>query len=212
VLGNHDNHRIASRVGAEQARVAQMLLLTLRGTPTCYYGDELGMADVEIPPEKVQDPWGQNVPVEGLGRDPERTPMQWNPGTHAGFSTVDPWLPLAPDYRTVNVQVQQQDPRSTLSMFRALTRIRRDTPALSLGTYRTIETPHPDIYAYLREHNGDRILVALNFGPHACTLDLSALSPSCQVLISTNMDRHGEVSLDHLELRGDEGVVMRLPA
>ena len=75
VLGNHDNHRIASRVGLAQARIAAMLLLTLRGTPTLYYGDEIGMCDVNIPPDRVQDPFEKNVPGKGLGRDPERTPM-----------------------------------------------------------------------------------------------------------------------------------------
>ncbi|HVG01096.1 MAG TPA: alpha-amylase family glycosyl hydrolase [Chloroflexia bacterium] len=210
VLGNHDNHRIASRAGARQARVAQMLLLTLRGTPTCYYGDELGMADVEVPPEKVQDPWGQNVPGQGLGRDPERTPMQWDPGPHAGFSTVEPWLPIAPDYRTLNVEVAQQDPRSILSMFRALTALRRETPALSLGSYRSIESGNLDVYAFLRELDGDRILVALNFGPEDLTLNLSTYYPSSQVLISTEMDRNEEVGLGALRLRGNEGIVVRL--
>jgi hypothetical protein len=75
VLGNHDQKRIATRLGAAQARVAAMLLLTLRGTPTLYYGDEIGMENVAIPPDRVQDPWERNEP--GLGRDPARTPMQW---------------------------------------------------------------------------------------------------------------------------------------
>ena len=210
VLGNHDNHRIATRVGLEQARVAQMLLLTLRGTPTCYYGDELGMPDVEVPPDKEQDPWGINLPGHGLGRDPERTPMQWDGGPHAGFSTVEPWLPVAPDYHTVNVEVEQQDPRSILSMFRALITLRRETPALSLGSYRTAETGDPDVYAYLREHDGDRLLVALNFGTRELTLDLSALASTGEVLISTEMDRQEEARLDRLELRANEGVVIRL--
>src|SRR3954470_23616577 len=86
VLGNHDRSRVASRVGPAQARVAAMLLFTLRGTPTLYYGDELGMHDVDIPPERVQDPFERNVPGRGLGRDPQRTPMQWNAQPHAGFS------------------------------------------------------------------------------------------------------------------------------
>ncbi len=84
MLGNHDRPRIAARVGAAQARVAAMLLLTLRGTPTMYYGDELGLARVEMPPDAVQDPWGKNEP--GHGRDPSRTPMQWDAGPHAGFT------------------------------------------------------------------------------------------------------------------------------
>jgi alpha-glucosidase len=84
VLGNHDQHRIASRVGPQQARVAMMLLLTLRGTPINYYGDELGMTDGRIPPQKIQDPWEIHSPGLGLGRDPERTPMQWDGRPNAG--------------------------------------------------------------------------------------------------------------------------------
>src|SRR6201996_4924642 len=92
VLGNHDNPRIASRVGVDQTRVAAMLLLTLRGTPTMYYGDELGMSNVAIPPDRIQDPFEKNVPGLGLGRDPCRTPMQWDDSPNAGFSSVEPWL------------------------------------------------------------------------------------------------------------------------
>ncbi len=83
MLGNHDRPRIATRVGREQARLAQMLLLTLRGTPTCYYGDEIGMQDVPIPPEQLQDPQGKDDPRHS--RDPQRTPMQWNVSVNAGF-------------------------------------------------------------------------------------------------------------------------------
>ena len=88
VLGNHDNPRIASRIGAAQARVAAMLLLTLRGTPTLYYGDEIGMHNVPIPPDRVQDPFEKNVPGLGLGRDPARTPMQWSAAPNAGFTSA----------------------------------------------------------------------------------------------------------------------------
>ncbi len=88
VLGNHDRPRVASRVGTEQARVAAMLLLTLRGTPTLYYGDEIGMRQVAIPPDQVQDPFEKNVPGIGVGRDGCRTPMQWDATDNAGFSTA----------------------------------------------------------------------------------------------------------------------------
>jgi alpha-glucosidase len=87
VLGNHDRARVASRVGPAQARVAAMLLLTLRGTPTIYQGDELGMENVPIPAERVMDPWEKNVPGKGLGRDPVRTPIAWTGGEGAGFTT-----------------------------------------------------------------------------------------------------------------------------
>ncbi len=106
VLGNHDNHRLATRIGPRQTRVAAMLLLTLRGTPVLYYGDEIGMADANIPPQSVQDPWEKNVPGLGLGRDPERSPMPWDATAHGGFSTGLPWLPLGEEWDRVNVAAQ----------------------------------------------------------------------------------------------------------
>src|ERR1044072_4436463 len=95
VLGNHDRPRLATRIGADQARVAAMLLMTLRGTPTLYYGDELGMQQAVIPPEQVQDLFEKNVPGIGIGRVGGRTPMQWENTKSAGFSDADPWLPVA---------------------------------------------------------------------------------------------------------------------
>src|ERR1043166_76709 len=122
VLGNHDQHRIASRVGRAQARGAAMLLFTLRGTPTLYYGDEIGMRDVEIPAALVRDPFERNVPGRGLGRDPERTPMQWSAEAQAGFTRAAPWLPIAADYREVNVETQDGDAHSMLPLYRRLIR------------------------------------------------------------------------------------------
>jgi alpha-glucosidase len=141
VLGNHDRSRVASRLGPAQARVAAMLLLTLRGTPTIYQGEEIGMQDVPIPPERVQDPWERNVPGLGLGRDPVRTPMQWDAAKNAGFThaEAEPWLPLAPDYAAINASAQSADPRSMLSLYRALLALRRAEPALSVGSYVPVE-------------------------------------------------------------------------
>ena len=98
------------RVGPAQARVAAMLLLTLRGTPTLYYGDEIGMRNVAIPPEAVQDPLERRVPGMGLGRDPVRTPMQWSAAPNAGFSTGKPWLPLPWRLQDVNVEDAARGP------------------------------------------------------------------------------------------------------
>jgi alpha-glucosidase len=211
VLGNHDQHRIASRVGRAQARVAQMLLLTLRGTPTCYYGDELGMRDVDIPPEAEQDPFGRNVPGLGLGRDPERTPMQWDTTPHAGFTQGTPWLPVAADYREYNVQVERGQADSTLELVRRLLQVRRATPALNVGRYETVQTTAPDVLAYLREADGRRMLIALNLGATEQRLDLSAVGASGTVAVSTHMDREGAEALDALRLRADEGLVLSLP-
>jgi alpha-glucosidase len=211
VLGNHDQHRIASRVGRAQARVAQMLLLTLRGTPTCYYGDELGMRDVDIPPEAEQDPFGRNVPGLGLGRDPERTPMQWDTTPHAGFTQGTPWLPVAADYKAYNVQVERGQADSTLQLVRRLLQVRRATPALNVGRYETVQTTAPDVFAYLREADGRRTLIALNLGATEQRLDLSAVGASGTVAVSTHMDREGAEALDALRLRADEGLVLSLP-
>src|SRR5690606_32955139 len=107
VLGNHDRSRVASRFGEGEARLAAMLLMTLRGTPTMYYGDELGMTDVAIAPDDVQDPWEKRVPGFGLGRDPVRTPMAWTPERHGGFTQGKPWLPLHDDIEQCNVASQK---------------------------------------------------------------------------------------------------------
>src|SRR5579859_824647 len=212
VLGNHDQHRIASRIGPAQARVAQMLLLTLRGTPTCYYGDELGMHDVEIPPPLVQDPFEKQVPGLGLGRDPERTPIQWDRTPQAGFSTVPPWLPVADDYPLFNVAVEKAQPDSLLMLVHRLLAVRRTTPALSVGRYQTVPTEATGVFTYLREHAGQRVLVVLNFGHGGGTLDLSHLAPEGLIAVSTHLDREGAAPLSALQVRGDEGLVIRLPS
>lgn len=103
---------MASRVGSAQARVAARLLLTLRGTPTIYYGDEIGMHDVKIPPEQARDPVEKAFPYRAFGRDAGRTPMQWNAKRNAGFSSARPWLPVADDSEQVNVEKQKQDERA----------------------------------------------------------------------------------------------------
>lgn len=161
VLGNHDCTRIASRAGPAQAAVAATLLLTLRGTPTLYQGDELGMESAVIPPEAVQDPWEKQVPGRGLGRDPARTPMPWGPGQAHGFSEGDPWLPVfvpaAGDATTQRAEVG-----SLLNYVRALIALRRETPALTLGSYETV-TAQDGVYIFARRLDGDSYHVCLNF-------------------------------------------------
>jgi alpha-glucosidase len=209
VLGNHDRSRIASRVGPAQARVAAVLLLTLRGTPIFYYGDEIGMRDVPVPPDRVQDPWEKNVPGLGLGRDPERTPMQWDVSPNAGFcpAGVEPWLPVADDYSKTNVERQREDPASMLNLYRDLLVLRRAEPALLVGSYAPVEATG-DLLAYVRAKNGRRFLVALNFGGREQALDLAGLRG--RVAAGTHPDRAGEEVAGRLLLRGDEGLVVEL--
>ena len=210
VLGNHDKPRIASRVGAAQARVAAMLLLTLRGTPTMYYGDELGMHDVPIPPEQVQDPWEINVPGLGLGRDPERTPMQWDASPNAGFTVGEPWLPLADDFREHNVAVERADPTSMLSLVRRLLALRRRESALEIGSYEGITTDADDVLAYLREGAGKRFGIVLNLSGDPEPRALENQNWWGRIVLSTHLDREGEAVEGVVGVRGDEGVVIEL--
>jgi len=207
VLGNHDKPRIASRVGEAQAAVAAMLLLTLRGTPTMYYGDELGMCDVPIAPGQAQDPWEKNEPGLGLGRDPQRTPMQWDHSPNAGFSTGLPWLPLAQDHATRSVDALARDPSSILTLYRRLIALRRESTALTLGSYARI-TANADLLAYERRAAGAVVLVALNLGHAQQTLAREGLEG--EVVLSTHLDREGERVSGHLALRADEGVIVRV--
>jgi alpha-glucosidase len=209
VLGNHDKSRIATRIGPAQARVAAMLLLTLRGTPTMYYGDEIGMRDVPIPPEQVKDPFEKNVPGLGLGRDPERTPMQWSGEERAGFTTGTPWLPIAEDYPSVNVSVESEDAASMLNLYRRLIQMRRVEPALAIGEFASVPADG-DLMAYVRKADRRRLLIVLNLGPQPQTFNISDLECRASLLLSTHLDRGREELGDTVELRLDEGVIIEL--
>jgi alpha-glucosidase len=209
VLGNHDKPRIATRAGAPQARVAAMLLLTLRGTPTMYYGDEIGMHDVPIPPQQVQDPFEKNVPDLGLGRDPARTPMQWATGDNAGFSGVTPWLPLGEDYGKINVTVERDDPTSMLTLYRRLIELRRAELALSIGDYAALPAGD-DLMAYMRKVGDRRLLIVLNFGAQARRFNLADLQARANLLLSTRLECEREILRDEILLHGNEGVIVEL--
>lgn len=205
VLGNHDQPRIASRVGLAQARVAAFLLLTLRGTPTLYYGDELGMCDVELAPEQYQDPQGINI---GLSRDPQRTPMQWSGEPGAGFSSGSPWLPLSPHYQSCNVLAEREAPDSMLSLYRRLIALRQAEPALSVGAYAPLMT-EGDLLAYVRSSEDARFLVVLNLGPRTAQLALEQVGTG-EVVLATGGKREAERVEGLLHLAGDEGLLIRL--
>jgi alpha-glucosidase len=209
VLGNHDRSRVASRFGREAAPVAAMLLLTLRGTPTLYYGDELGLTDVPIPPERVQDPWEKRVPGHGLGRDPIRTPMPWNGRANAGFTTGTPWLPLNADYATVNVTAAMADPASLLNLTRALIALRRAEPALAIGSYGMI-LAYDTVLFYERLFEKRRLQIALNLAAAPATVP----ADDGTVLLSTHTGRphtarQGERVASRLTLAPHEGVIVR---
>jgi alpha-glucosidase len=206
VLSNHDRPRIAARVGPEQARVAAMLLLTLRGTPTLYYGDELGIGHVEIAPHLTRDPWAKYEPGLGVGRDPARTPMQWDASAFAGFSTHEPWLPLTPDYEARNVVAMTHDKTSILSLVRSLLHYRREHASLSRGEWRLLSR-ESNVLAYERRNGDNRIFVVLNFTADPQVWSAPA-STKATVAISTNGDRRGEPVGSTLCLRANEGLLI----
>ncbi|WP_420644971.1 alpha-amylase family glycosyl hydrolase [Candidatus Leptofilum sp.] len=214
VLGNHDQHRIASRVGVAQARVANMLLLTLRGTPTTYYGEEIGMVNGHIPPELVQDPPAVNQPelADKIGRDPVRTPMQWDDSVHAGFSgeTAVPWLPVAENYQTVNVAAQNNDPTSMLNFYRALTQLRGTEPALYAGSYRAVDANNEDVFAYVREADGRSFLIVLNFTGDAQEVNITELEATATIILATDMQRSGSITLPNFTLAANQGLILQL--
>ena len=218
VLGNHDRHRVATRVTPAQARVANMMLLTLRGTPTCYYGDEIGMENVPIPREYIQDPPAVNQPeiAHLFGRDPERTPMQWDDSPNAGFSapkTKRLWLPLAANYKTVNVESQLKDKNSFLNFFIKIMDYRRMSPALKVGSYRSFdpksEEAQKNCFIYERKADKEHLLIALNFSGKEQRIELP-LSGKGKVLISTNTSGLGEINLSDFTLQPNEGCLIFL--
>ncbi|HXL32655.1 MAG TPA: alpha-amylase family glycosyl hydrolase [Bradyrhizobium sp.] len=207
VLGNHDRPRVASRVGRAQVRVAAMLLLTLRGTPTLYYGDEIGMHQVAIAPEQVHDPFEKNVPGIGVGRDGCRTPMQWDATRYAGFSTSRPWLPLADDFAHENVVNLNADAASILSLYKALIGLRKKLPQLVSGDYVPVAA-EGDLLLYRREGAEGTAVIALNLGAEPVSIKSDAAGLNGEILLSTFLDRQGEKIQGALDLRGDEGVII----
>ncbi len=207
VLGNHDQSRLATRIGAGQARVAAMLLLTLRGTPTLYYGDELGMEDVPVAPDQVQDPAEKNEPGMGRGRDPERSPMLWDGSPNAGFTTPDatPWLPLMAERKSVNVAVEGVDRRSMLSLYLALLALRRKFAALHSGTVADVRA-HEGVLSYARTLGEERFQIHLNLTSEHCQV---ATEPG-RILFTSLMDGAGSEVGSSMVLEGGEGAIVML--
>ena len=207
VMGNHDNHRISTRISKEQSRIAAMLLLTLRGTPTLYYGDELGLSDSDIPSNLVQDPVERKDPGKGFGRDPERAPMLWDNTMNAGFTAGKPWLPLDRDFGKLNVAAQQSDRQSILSLYQLLLRLRRLTPALTAGDIQLFEAP-AEVLAYTRQTPRSRMLVVLNFSDKAVAVPLG--KKVGRIAMTTMLDHVGQKMGKNIDLRPHEGVVAYL--
>ncbi|PSC04195.1 alpha-amylase [Alsobacter soli] len=202
VLGNHDQPRVASRLGPGQARVAAMLLLTLRGAPTLYQGDELGLRNAEIPPHRVRD----RFTGPGRCRDQQRSPMLWDDGPGAGFTAGEPWLPVEPR-AGASVRAQQEDPGSMLSLTRALLALRRREAALVDGDWRGISAAD-NVLIYERCNAERRIRVALNMDETPKEGGFAG-EGAWRVALSTDPARDKGWIDGVFTLAGDEGVVLR---
>lgn len=207
-FGNHDQPRLISRIGEDAARSAAVMLLTLPGMAFIYYGEEIGMRDSNIPTEYIQDPAAKGDAKKGQGRDPERTPMQWNGEKNAGFSDADStWLPVAPDYATYNVEAESKDPGSFLSLYRSLGKLRNESMALRHGPIEVLDIDSSHVVAYVRSDNeGNKILVAINFSSESspCSIPDYKLEP----IVSSNSDSPLEGSItEKFELLPHEAVV-----
>ena len=205
VLGNHDNARIATRVGVLQAPIAAMLLFTLPGTLTIYYGEEIGMTNVLIPPDDVQDPAEKNQPGIGMGRDPERSPMVWDRSIAAGFTRGRPWLPLGPDHWTVNVEVEERNEASVLNLYRKLIALRRSHSVLVVGVVRSL-TVSENLLSFERATDTERLRIILNFGHDP----IQAATEAGIVIAGTDSHRNMERVNNLVDLQGSEGLVIAI--
>ena len=206
VLGNHDEVRVASRFGEDRASLAAMLLLTLRGTVTMYYGDEIGMPEVQLPPGDIRDP--QGIRLGTLTRDGCRTPMQWTDRPHAGFSAEEArgtWLPLSSDWRERNVAHQLGEPDSLLALYRRLLAARR-SPSLRRGDFSMLPAPQGCLI-YRRSAPGSAaVVVALNLAEETTVVEV----PGGRVIVATIPRREGTSVSGPTELAGNEGLVVEL--
>ena len=221
VLSNHDIPRHYDRLGDgrhndEIARLTATMLLTLRGSPFLYYGEEIGMVTTEPKTvEEVRDPVGRRYWPLRKGRDGERTPMQWDATPHAGFTRGTPWLPVPPSAREKNVAAQASDPSSLLGFYRRMIALRRASPALLDGDYTAVgDDPH--VYAYLRRSPRQRMLVALNMSAESRTLslDTAAVGRAAGGRLRLSSRRGAPQTFDgrSLQLAPFEAVVLELPA
>jgi alpha-glucosidase len=205
MLSGHDCPRLAERTDGEQTRIAAMLLATLPGTPIFYNGEEVGMRGVPIPPEQAIDPQGKRI---GRNRDPERTPMQWNPDEpSAGFTTGTPWLPIGDDAGTANVRTQSDNPVSLLSLYRRLSDLRRHAAPLGSRCVEILSQQEP-LLAYRRWAGAEQWLVVLNFSADEHSFPMPEGTSHGTVVLSTYLDREDPIE-DQVHLRGHEGVIVR---
>ncbi|MDX1958438.1 MAG: alpha-glucosidase [Leptospiraceae bacterium] len=217
-LSNHDQMRHISKYGSgknevPRAKICATMLLTLRGTPFLYYGEEIGMRSDWIPKKYIQDPLGSRYWPLFVGRDRSRQPMCWDNSTNAGFSSVEPWLPVSKNLNENNVDTQSNDSNSLLSVYKKLIKLRRKEITLRRGEIQILFKEQERVLVYLRTYSNDRILVILNFTDSERRFypGKEPIHPNRgKVLFSTHRPEDAEIDLNIISVHGYEGLVIRL--
>jgi oligo-1,6-glucosidase len=230
-LANHDQARLVSRFGNDSpefrevsSKMLSTFLMTMRGTPYYYNGDELGMTNAgfteigqyrdkatlneyEYQKNHNADMAAYIKEIAFTARDNGRTPFQWNASANAGFTTGTPWIAVNSNYKTINAAAQEKDPNSCLNYFRKLVRLRKDNLELVYGKYTLLDENNPAVYAYTRELNGQKLLIILNFTAKNASVDTPYNGAGATVLLSNYTSGPENVKTD---LRPYEAVVYRL--
>ena len=206
VLGNHDQPRISTRLGRDSARTATLLQLTLRGIPFIYYGEELGMKNVEIPEEKTKDPMAVNMKQLNFGRDPERTPMQWDNSQFGGFSNVEPWLPLEKDFKRKNVVSETKDSQSFLNLYKAIIHLRKKRASLREGKLIPLTLKNQQMLGFMRQKGKEKTLILTNFSQAEQKVELP--QGGWTTILSTKMDIEDRKEKLTVNLRPSEGIML----
>jgi oligo-1,6-glucosidase len=231
-LANHDQARMVSRWGNDSeafrsasTKLLNTFILSMRGTPYCYYGDELGMTNIDFDSiSQYQDIAAINGYQKALSegedmdlfmeklnfgsRDNGRTPMQWDGSTNAGFTSGTPWLPVNPNFTEINVQVEDSDSNSVLNHFRAMTELRKQNPILVYGSYELLMPEHPTVYTYTRTMDDTRLLVLLNFSKESSTVSLDEGWAASPILINNYNDL--DIIDNSLKLKPFQAVILNI--
>jgi oligo-1,6-glucosidase len=231
-LSNHDQARLVSRFGNDSpefreasSKMLNTFILSMRGTPYCYYGDEIGMTNINfdsisqykdiaaINSYKKARSEGKDMKkfmsdLNFSSRDNGRTPMQWNDSEHAGFTSGTPWLPVNDNYKTINVAVEGKNPNSILGHFRSMVKLRKENPVLIYGAYQLLQEKHPDIYAYTRTLDDQKMLVLLNFTDHSSSIQL----PEAKSVKNTLINNYESLSIknEKITLEPYQAVILSL--
>lgn len=205
-LGNHDNSRIVSRYGEDNAKLLAVLQLAIPGLPIVYYGEEIGMRDQLVPVDQLQDPFEKRVPGKGLGRDPQRTPMRWDSSVNAGFSTASStWLPLGEDIEKINVAVQLKSNDSFLALYRRLFDLRKRESAFRAGKYEALLVSD-DLYVFDVFDSSNRFCVILNFSEEEQDV---LLNKACEKVLSVQAEDATRLDENSVTVAAKNGAIIR---